>query len=131
MIESEVRESFNYIKDLCDKYGPRISSSEAETNAAKDIESTLKKYCDQTYLDSFPAISDLYPGGLTKIAGILLSIGIICFFLPGISEIFAIIFPLLGFLEVFVSLFLMKEWFGVFFKKGTSTNATGRIFPPQ
>ena len=23
----------------------------------------------------------------------------------------------------------MKEWFGVFFKKGTSTNATGRIFP--
>ena len=46
---------FNFIKDVCEKVGPRLAFSTKEREGAEYIENEFKKYCDETRLEKFQA----------------------------------------------------------------------------
>ena len=81
--------AYNIIKDICEKFGPRYSSSEAEKNANLWIKQEFSKYCDETYLEEFKTNPNLYPQGIFKVTGIFAGIAFI--FIPMIYP-----FPILS-----------------------------------
>lgn len=121
--------AYNFIKDIEEKFGPRFSCSEAEKNANLWIKDEFDNYCNETHYEEFETHPNLYPQGFVKIVG----------FLAGISFIFIpLIFPLpiiptllivFGLYVIYSHLFKLKRWMNIFFKKGTSSNAWGRIKP--
>jgi hypothetical protein len=121
--------AFNFIKDVEEKFGPRFSCSDAEKRANLWIKDEFSSYCDETFFETFETWPNLYPQGFVKILG----------FLAGISFIFIpLFFPLpilsaicicLGLYMFYAHLVQMKRWMKIFFKKGTSSNAWGRIQP--
>lgn len=120
---------YNFIEEICEKFGPRYSCSEAEKAANKWIKSEFDNYCDETTIDTFETRPALYPQGLVKVAGILA--GISPLFVPLIFP-FPIFTAVLIFLALFVliaELILMKEWIWFLFKKKTSSNVFGIIKP--
>jgi Peptidase family M28 len=121
--------TLDYITHVCDTYGERSPTSEAERKAANDLKEKLDEFSDETIKDEFTAIPGLYPQGLTRIAGFFVLIGLPFFFFSEPFNILAFILPFFGLFAFFVSLFLMKEWFGFLFKKGTSQNVLGKILP--
>jgi hypothetical protein len=118
-----------YTKHICDQFGPRITCSPSEKAAAEETQKILSKICDETALDSFSCFPDLYPGGFIKMCAVCIFFGWIFFFTPAPWCFIAAITPFLGVFIMWASFFLMKEWFAFPFKRGTSQNATGRIFP--
>jgi len=46
---------FNFIKDVCEKVGPRLAFSKKEKEGAEYIEKEFKKYCDETQTEKFQA----------------------------------------------------------------------------
>jgi len=43
----------NFIKDVCEKIGPRSPCSKQEEQCAQFLEKNLKKFCDETQIDDF------------------------------------------------------------------------------
>src|SRR6056297_1544311 len=119
----------DYVKRTCDDFGPRFSCTENEKGAAEQLSRELDEFCDKTFLDKFTAIPNLYPRGFILIAGVLTILGTPFLFFRSPISIIAAVLPLFGLFVVWATFFLMKEWFGFLFEKGTSHNATGRIFP--
>ncbi|MEX2727241.1 MAG: hypothetical protein Q6353_008305, partial [Candidatus Sigynarchaeum springense] len=120
----------NYIKDVIVKFGPRYGCSKAERDAnmwTKD--EILSKFCDETHLEEFQTEVELYPQGLVKVCGLLVSLSLI--FMPmGFGlVIIAPVLVILGLVVFYSELFLMKRWIAFLFKKGTSSNAWGVVKP--
>ncbi|MBD3194518.1 MAG: M28 family peptidase [Candidatus Lokiarchaeota archaeon] len=120
---------YNFIEDICNKFGPRYSCSDQEKEANKWIKQEFESYCDETYLDEFETRPNLYPQGLVKVAGLLS--GISPFFIPLIYP-----FPILSSILIFLGLFIlvselifMKEWIWFLFRKKKSSNVIGVIKP--
>jgi len=119
----------DYVTRTCDKFGPRFSATEAENAAIYYLEDELKQYCDKTLIDEFGVTPNLYPRGFILMAGIFTLIGTPFFFFKSPISIIAAVLPIFGLFAVWLTFFLMSETFAFLFKKGTSHNATGRIFP--
>lgn len=120
---------YNFIEEICERFGPRYSCSEQERETNKWIKKEFDNYCDKTTIDEFETRPGLYPQGLVKVAGIL----------SGISPLFMPLlfpFPLITSILVFIALFVlvselifMKEWIWFLFKKKHSSNVFGIIRP--
>ena len=119
----------DFVSHLCKTYGPRITCSKEEKDAAMDLDRKLKEYCDETAIDTFSLYPDLYPGGFIRIAVFFILVGVPFMFFRSPWTILATIFPLLGFIQIYIGYMKMSELFGFAFKKGISQNATGRIYP--
>ncbi|MCP4760936.1 MAG: Zn-dependent exopeptidase M28 [archaeon] len=121
--------AFNFIKQICEKYGPRYSSSKAEKDANLWIKDEFDNYCDETYIDEFETNPNLYTQGFIKMAFILVTISI--FFIPLIYPlpIIAALLVIYALFVIYTELFLVKRWIKIFFKKGVSTNTWGKIKP--
>ena len=59
--------AYKFIRTICEKFGPRYSSSTEEREANKWIKSDWSKFCDETKLEEFATYPDLYPQGIFKI----------------------------------------------------------------
>ena len=120
---------FNFIENICTKFGPRYSCSEAEKNANIWIKKELDQFCDETFIDEFETKPAMYPQGFTKIAGILG--GISPLFMPLIFPfpILSFILVILGITVLYSELFLMKGWIKFLFKTKKSSNVFGIIKP--
>jgi len=122
-------EAIDYITDVCNKFGPRISGTKEERESLEELETILQPISDFTYFDSYKVYPTFYPGGFVTILGILVILGVITFFFRGLWALLSLFLPLFGLFIFFVSLVLMKYWFAFLSKKGISHNATGRILP--
>jgi len=121
--------AYDFIKNICEKFGPRYSSSEAERKANLWIKEEFDKYCDETHVEEFKTNPNLYTQGIIKISGIL---GGISFLFIPLMFPFSILSAVCIFLLLFVvynELFLLKRWIKIFFKEGTSSNVWGIIKP--
>ena len=82
--DSLIDYAHDFIKTICEKFGPRYSSSEAEKKANLWIKDEFNNFCDQTHLEEFETHPNLYPQGIIKMCG----------FFGGISFIFMpLMFP--------------------------------------
>ncbi|MFO8019292.1 MAG: M28 family peptidase [Promethearchaeia archaeon] len=121
--------AYNFIKDLCQKFGPRYSSSQAERNANEWIKEELSNYSDEVNLEEFETNPNLYPQGVFKVTGLLT--GISWIFMP-LAFPFPLLSGILIFLGIFVlvtELMMLKRWISPFFRKGVSSNVWARIKP--
>ncbi|MFW9949611.1 MAG: M28 family peptidase [Candidatus Thorarchaeota archaeon] len=123
----------NYMIDIvttiCNQFGPRYSSSNAERKANEWIKDELDKFCDESFIDEFQVRPAMYPQGLIKVAAIfgILAPLFILFKFP--IPIFASIFIGLALWVLYSELMLMKGWIRPFFKKRKSSNVFGIIKP--
>lgn len=120
---------YDIIEEICKKFGPRYSCSQAEKDANIWLKDKLDKFSDKTFMDEFDARPAMYPQGFIKIAGILggLSPLFIIFQFP--CPIFSTIFVILGLWVLYSEMMLMKGWIWPFFKKKKSSNVFGIIKP--
>ena len=121
--------AYDYVEGVCDNIGPRYAGSLEEKSAAEDLERQLKKFSDDTFSEQFEIYPDLYPQGLIKVAIYCAVFSSIFFIFNTPFNLIAVFGGILGIFIVFVSLVLMKEWFGFFFKKAYSQNSIGKIYP--
>lgn len=121
--------AFNFIKNICEKFGPRYSSSEAEKNANLWIKDEFAKFCDETHKEEFETNPNLYPMGIFKLTGFFAGISFL--FMPLIFplSIIAAIFIIIGLFVLISELFFIKRWIKFLFKKGISSNVWGVIKP--
>ncbi|NHI94067.1 MAG: M28 family peptidase [Candidatus Lokiarchaeota archaeon] len=116
---------YNFIKDICDKYGPRPPCSQAELNAIKDIGDQLSRIgCDEVFYDDFYCHPGAYPQGFVKIPFICL---IMCLGLYPILPIIVPILTIFSLLVFFIEFPMMKEFIDPLFKKERSQNVFGKI----
>lgn len=120
---------YDFIKHVCQEFGPRYSSTPAERKANEWIKSEFSNYCDEVHLEEFKTNPNLYPQGVFKTTGVFAGIAFI--FMPLIFplSIFAAIFILLGIFVLLTELMMLKRWIKIFFKSGTSSNVWGSIKP--
>ena len=121
--------AYDFIKNICEKFGPRYSSSDAEKKANLWIKEEFDKYCDETHLEEFKTNPNLYPQGLIKVCGILAGIAWIFMPLKFPFNIISGIFILLAIFVLITELMMLKRWIKIFFRSGTSSNVWGRVKP--
>ncbi len=122
-------DALQYIKYVCDMYGPRISGTKEERESLDELEDELKKFSDFTYYDTYKVYPTFYPRDFILIFGISVIISAFTFFFRGFWGLISAILPIIGLFIFYVSLVKMKYWFAFLSKKGISHNATGRILP--
>ncbi|MFX1449945.1 MAG: M28 family metallopeptidase [Promethearchaeota archaeon] len=127
--DSYIEYAYNLIKYICEEFGPRYSSSEAEKKANLWIKNEFSKFCDETYIEEFETHPELYPQGIFKLTGLFAAIAFI--FMPFIFPfpILSAILIFIGLFILFSELFYMKRWIKFLFKKGVSSNVFGIIKP--
>jgi hypothetical protein len=120
---------YNIINNICKKFGPRYSSSQAEKDANIWIKDELDKFADETFLDEYEVRPAMYPQGFIKIAGFLGLISPIFMIFHFPFPILSAIFVILALWVLYSEMMLMKGWIWPFFKKRASSNVFGIIKP--
>ncbi len=123
--------AYNFIKDICDKFGPRYSSSEAEKKANLWIKDEFAKYCDETHMEEFETNPNLYPIGVFKLTGFFIGISFLFMPLSFPWPLLSAAFVGIGLFILISELFFMKRWIKFLFKKGVSSNVWGLIKPSK
>ncbi|MFX0100478.1 MAG: M28 family metallopeptidase [Candidatus Hodarchaeota archaeon] len=126
---SLVDKAYEFIRHVCETFGPRFSCSDSEKNANLWIKDKFSEICDKVHREEFDTHPDKSPHGALKITGFL--IGISWLFIPT-----AFPFPILSIALVVVGLIVLYSeflqgygWFSFLFKKGRSSNVYGVIKP--
>ncbi len=121
--------AYDFIKEICQKFGPRYSSSDSEKKANLWIKDELNKYCDEVNLEDFKTNPNLYPQGVFKVTGAF--VGTAWIFMPFRFPftILTAIFIFLGLLVLITELMMLKRWIRFLFKSRTSSNVWGTIKP--
>ena len=119
------------IEHICQKFGPRYSSSQAERDANIWIKDELDNFADETFIDEYEVRPAMYPQGFIKITGILGFISPFFMIFQFPFPILSAIFVILGIWVLYSEMMLMKGWIWLFFKKKTSSNVFGIIKPTE
>ena len=120
---------YSIINNICQKFGPRYSSSQAEEDANIWIKDELDKFADETFLDEYNVRPAMYPQGFIKIAGILGLTSPLFMIFQFPLPIFSAVFVIIALWVLYSEMMLMKGWIWPFFKKRTSSNVFGIINP--
>ena len=120
---------YSIINNICQKFGPRYSSSQAEEDANIWIKDELDKFADETFLDEYNVRPAMYPQGFIKIAGILGLTSPLFMIFQFPLPIFSAVFVIIALWVLYSEMMLMKGWIWPFFKKRTSSNVFGIIKP--
>ncbi|MEX2718851.1 MAG: M28 family peptidase [Candidatus Sigynarchaeum springense] len=120
---------YSFIEDICNKCGPRRPASEAERKAQDMIKAECETFADEVKVDEFRTAYNAYPGGLVRVAVVLMTISF------GVSLLekywYALMFAFIGLaLWVIVAeLMVMLEFTDPFYKKDVSRNVFGVVRP--
>ncbi len=114
-----------FIKEVCEKVGPRIAGSQQETQAAQLIAQRLKAVSDELATEKVPIHIGVL-AGLTNllVAGVLLAT-VLYWFVPLVASILLIAVLLVTYL----SRARGKDVIDSLFPKGTSQNVVARLRP--
>ncbi len=121
--------AYDFIKNICQKIGPRYSSSKEEKEANLWIKEEFSTYLDEVNIEEFKTNPNLYPQGVFKATGIFIGIAWLFMFLRFPFVIFSAVFILLGLFVLITELMMLKRWIKIFFKSGISSNVWGNITP--
>ncbi|MHA1405393.1 MAG: M28 family peptidase [Candidatus Helarchaeota archaeon] len=119
------------IKQLCDDFGPRPPTSEAERQAALSYEKELGKYCNETVVDTFETRPNAYPQGFVRLVAVISCLAFFFFIFTFPFNLLTILLCILGLWIFYSTLFQQKEWIHVLFKKESSQNVFGIIKPQK
>ena len=129
-VDSELTDyAYDFIKDICEEFGPRYSSTEAEKKANLWIKDEFENYLDEVHLEEFKTNPNLYPQGVFKVCGVFAGTSFIFMPLAFPLSILSGIFILLALFVLFSELMGLKRWIKIFFKTGTSSNVWGNVKP--
>lgn len=119
----------SFITRICKEVGPRRSASEEERKACGMIKEECEKYADEVKFDRFQTAYKAYPGGLVRVAFVLISIGMILM----LTSIYwlQIAVSLLALWVVVAELMVILEFTDPFYKKDDSYNVFGVIKPQK
>ncbi len=124
---------YDFMKEICNKIGPRIGWSENERKCAYMIRNELKKYCDEVEIEEFNYNRSFYL--MFKIPLILNIVGILSYLLVlfGIN-VLTLYFNITSVACFSLALFFLlgqfifnKDVMGIFAKSGESQNVIGKI----
>ncbi|MGV9173460.1 MAG: hypothetical protein ACOC35_12985, partial [Promethearchaeia archaeon] len=121
--------AYDFIKEICQKFGPRYSSSPEERAANEWIKEEISQYSDEVNLEEFETNPNLYPQGVFKVTGLLAGISWIFMPFPFPFPLISGILIVLGLFVLVTELMMLKRWISPFFKKGVSSNIWARIKP--
>jgi aminopeptidase YwaD len=134
---------FQFIKNVCDKIGPRESGTEQEILAGDMIEKEMQTFCDTTHQEEYISSPHAFLGGI-RYGALLAIISIGLYWLSLLIDI--AVLPLskfLSFLFILISVIIIlitisyfitevmkyHEFFDFLFPKRTSKNVIGIINP--
>nr|MDO8086442.1 M28 family peptidase [Candidatus Sigynarchaeum springense] len=120
---------YNFIEKICNECGPRRPASEAERKGQDIIKAECETFADEVKVDEFTTAYNAYPGGLVRVAVVLMFISF------GICLLdkywYTIMFAFIGLAlwTVVAELLIMLEFLDPFYKKDVSRNVFGVIKP--
>lgn len=127
---------YNVIKDIIEKFGPRMPCSPAEAQAAEYIKKKLEKTCNEVIVEPFKCHPRAFLGWI-RIDILLISISILNFLLmPFIAPnllsrilviTIAVILNIFAFLILWNEFFNYREFIDKLFKERDSQNVVGKI----
>lgn len=100
--------------------GKRYSGSEGETEAALYFERELKKYADETCIESYPVYPESFYGWVPWTASFLLASIAALFFIP----LLAILLIVVGLVPMLVNFIMYRKELDPLWRKATSHNVT-------
>ncbi len=119
-----------YISGVCEKIGPRMSTSENERRAAEDLRKRLDRYCDRVDVEEFSCAPGALLGHI-KLIVFLYIIGVALCFVK-----FSWVVPVVGgalsasvLVIFYLELFRLHEVVDALFPTRRSQNVVGRIGP--
>jgi hypothetical protein len=120
---------FTFIENICKECGPRRPASEAERKSQDMIKAECETFSDEVKVDEFRCAYNAYPGGLVRVAVVLITISIGVSLLAG--YLYTIMFALIGLAlwTLVAELMIMLEFIDPFYKKDVSRNVFGVIKP--
>ncbi len=123
---SKLREYTNFsvrgIRKLCKTRGPRMSGSQAETDAQNDMREILKTCCDSTEIEKFSVHPHAFLGWVPLGAAFLIISAILNLF--GFY-IISLALTAFAFIYAVTEFILYKDYFDFLFPKRTSHNVYG------
>ncbi|MFX0102804.1 MAG: M28 family metallopeptidase [Candidatus Hodarchaeota archaeon] len=138
ILEEDSDYMFNFIKDIIDKFGPRMPCSETEARSAEFIKIEFEKTCDEVKIEPFKCHPRAFLGWIR--IDVLIALGTVLLFLfaPQISPAFPVQLVLMAiivtgnvvaFMFIWYEFFNYKEFIDPLFPEKESQNVEGRIKP--
>lgn len=118
-----------FITDVCDKCGPRRPASAAERKAQDMIKAECDKFADEVKMDEFRCAYNAYPGGLVRVAIVLITISFGVSLLDGYWYTAMFAFIGLALWTLVAELMIMLEFTDRFYKQDVSRNVFGVLKP--
>ncbi len=120
---------YNFIENICKECGPRRPASEAERKSQDMIKAECETFSDEVKVDEFRCAYNAYPGGLVRVAVVLMTISFVLSLLD--YYLYTIMFAFIGMAlwTLVAELMIMLEFIDPFYKKDTSRNVFGVIKP--
>jgi hypothetical protein len=120
---------YNFIDNVCTQCGPRRPASDAERKAQDMIKAECETFSDEVKVDEFRCAYNAYPGGLVRVAVVLITISFGISLLAGYWYTIMFAFIGLALWTLVAELMIMLEFTDRFYKQDVSRNVFGVIKP--
>ncbi|MFW9901131.1 MAG: M28 family peptidase [Candidatus Thorarchaeota archaeon] len=126
---------YDFVQNILDKIGPRMSCSKQEAEAAEIIKKEFEKSCDEVLVEDFTCHPKAFLGWI-KLDMFMIVISILLYFISQIftQQLWLLIMGLLSFLLVFLPFLIMweeffnyKEFIDPIFHEKSSQNVIGKF----
>ena len=134
-----------FIEKICEEIGPRASGTEEEILAGNEIETEMKKFCDETHQEEYISSPHAFLGGI-RYGAFLVFVAIVLYWVDllidlniiPLDKIFGLIFLIFSIVLIIltVSYFILEvmkyyETYDFLFPKKKSMNIIGTINPSE
>ena len=134
-----------FIEKICEEIGPRASGTEEEILAGNEIETEMKKFCDETHQEEYISSPHAFLGGI-RYGAFLVFVAIVLYWVDllidlniiPLDKIFGLIFLIFSIVLIIltVSYFILEvmkyyETYDFLFPKKKSKNIIGTINPSE
>ena len=116
-----------FITDICEKFGPRLGTSDAERKAGEQIRTEYERYCDETFAEKFSC----HPAAFLDSVRITVTLYVAGVFLYFWFPVLTAILGILGLTIFFAQIMFLKEIIDPIFPKRTGINIYGKIYPKE
>lgn len=133
--EEDSKYMYDFVQQVIDEIGPRMSCSSQEAEAAEFIKNELEKSCDEVSVEKFTCHPKAFLGWI-KLDMFMIVISILLYFLSQIFTeqfwllviaIISFLFVLLPFLIMWEEFFNYREFIDPIFRKKSSQNIIGNF----
>ncbi|MCK4380420.1 MAG: M28 family peptidase [Candidatus Lokiarchaeota archaeon] len=133
--EEDSKYMYDFVQEVIDEIGPRMSCSSQEAEAAEFIKNELEKSCDEVSMERFTCHPKAFLGWI-KLDMVMIVISILLYFISQIFTeqfwllviaIISFLFVLIPFLIMWEEFFNYREFIDPLFRKKSSQNVIGKF----